>query len=57
MRKIYGLIAVLAMSLFATGCRQQIDINAARDELLQLAQQFNKENAEIGYIEGYNNKI
>ena len=54
MRKIYCLIAVLAMSLFATGCQQQININAAKAELLHVAEQFNKENSERGYIEGYN---
>jgi hypothetical protein len=54
MSKIYYLIGVLVMSLLATNCQQQIDIEAAKAELLQVAQQFNKENSEIGYIEGYN---
>ena len=54
MRKIYSLIGVLAMSLLSFSCQQQIDVEAAKTELLQVAQQFNKENSEIGYIEGYN---
>jgi ketosteroid isomerase-like protein len=54
MRKIYFLIGVLAMGLLSTSCQQQIDIEAAKTELLQVAQQFNKENYETGYIEGYN---
>ncbi|NIM12500.1 MAG: DUF4440 domain-containing protein [Candidatus Aminicenantes bacterium] len=54
MRKIYYLIGLLAMSLLSTSCQQQVDIEAAKTELRQVAQQFNKENSEIGYIEGYN---
>jgi ketosteroid isomerase-like protein len=54
MRKVYYLIGVLAMSLISINCQKQIDIEAAKAELFQVAQQFNKENSEIGYIEGYN---
>ena len=42
------------MSLLATCCQKQIEIETAKVELLQVAQQFNKENSENGYIEGYN---
>ena len=42
------------MSLLSANCQQRIDIEAAKAELLQVAQQFNKENSENGYIEGYN---
>ena len=42
------------MSLLATSCQKQVDVEAAKAELLQVAQQFNKENSESGYIEGYN---
>jgi ketosteroid isomerase-like protein len=42
------------MSLLATSCQKQVDLGAVKAELLQVAQQFNKENSEIGYIEGYN---
>ncbi len=55
MRKIYYLVGVLAMCLLSTiSCHHRIDIDAAKAELLQVAEQFNKENTEIGYIEGYN---
>jgi len=54
MRKICYLIGVLAMILLVTSCQKQIDLEAAKDELLQVAEQFNKENSQIGYIEGYN---
>lgn len=53
MRKIYYFLVVLATILLFTSCQQQVDIEAAKDELLRVAHQFNKENSEIGYIEGY----
>ena len=54
MRKVYYLIGAIMVSLLATNCQKQIDIEAAKTELLQVAEQFNKENSENGYIEGYN---
>jgi ketosteroid isomerase-like protein len=57
MRKIYGIIGVLVMSLLATNCQKPIDVEATKTELLQVAQQFNKENSEKGYFEGYNKYI
>lgn len=54
MRTIYYFLGVLAIILISTSCQQQVDIEAAKAELLQVAHQFNKENSEIGYIEGYN---
>ena len=54
MRKRYYLIGILTMSLLAPSCQKQVDVEAAKDELLQVAEQFNKENSAIGYIEGYN---
>jgi len=33
------------MSLLATCCQKQIEIETAKVELLQVAQQFNKENS------------
>lgn len=54
MRKIHYLIGVLVMSLLSTSCPKQVDVEAAKAELLQVAEQFNRENAELGYIEGYN---
>jgi len=54
MRKIFYFLVLLVMVLLFTSCQQQVDIEAAKAELLQVAHQFNKDNSEIGYIEGYN---
>ena len=54
MRKIYSLIGVIVMILLSTSCQKQVDVETAKAELLQTAEQFNKENSESGYIEGYN---
>jgi len=54
MEKIILLTSTLVMMVILNGCDRQIDNAAAKAELLQVAQQFNKENSEIGYIEGYN---
>ena len=54
MRKICYLIGVFMMSLLATSCQKHTDAEAAKAELLHVAQQFNNDNSEIGYIEGYN---
>lgn len=53
MRKLNSLIGALMMSSLVTSCQQQIDTETAKAELLQVAKQFNKDNSEIGYIEGY----
>lgn len=55
MRMIYCSLGVLAMILLATNCQKKIDFEAAKAELRQVAEEFNKENFESGYIEGYYN--